>query len=70
LGRVRHGQPAEAWNTLLSWPAEEEDVAVGVGDFEAAQAVVGVLERGAEGCAVRGEFGGERVGVGRVDKGV
>ena len=48
----------------LPWPPEEEDVAVGIGDFEAAQTVARVLERFAEGCAVIGEFGGERIGVG------
>jgi hypothetical protein len=42
---------------------DEQDVAVGIGDLEAAHAVVGIMERRAE-CRSRiGEFGGERVGI-------
>jgi hypothetical protein len=35
-------------NCRLSWPAEEQDVAVGVADLEAAKAVMGILEQHAE----------------------
>ena len=54
----------------LSRPAEEQDVAVGVLDLEAALAVVRILQRYAEGCASRGELGRQRVGVRRMDVGV
>ena len=49
---------------------DEQDVAVGIGDLEAAQTIVGILKRFAEGCGVIGKFGGERIWVCYVDIGV
>lgn len=51
----------------LLWSAEEQDVAIRIGDLEAAQTVVRILKRCAECCAMIGEFSGERIGVWRVD---
>lgn len=56
--------------TRLAWSSEEEDVPVGVGDLEAAEAVVGVLEGRAEDYVGGGEFGSEGIGVGGIDEGV
>jgi len=47
----------------LTWPAEEQGVAVGVAKLEAAEAVVGVLKGLAEGYGALGELGGEGIGV-------
>jgi len=54
----------------LSWPAEEQDVAVRVANLEAAQTVVRILKRYAECCAVIGKFDGERIGVWCIDEGI
>jgi len=54
----------------LPWPPEEQDVAVGIGDLEAAQAVVCIFQRCAECCAMTGKFGGKGIGVWCVDVGV
>ena len=58
LGRARLGRAAQ-----LPGSAEEEDIAVGVADLEAAQAVVGVLKGRTEGYAVIGKLDGEGVGI-------
>ena len=50
--------------------AEKQNIAVRVGDFEAAQAVVRILEWCAEGRAVLDEFSGKSIGVWSIDKGV
>jgi hypothetical protein len=58
----------------LPWSTEEQDVAVGVADLEAAKTVVGILEGHAEGGSTIGKsigkFGGERIRVWRVDEGI
>jgi len=54
----------------LSWPTEEQDVAVRVANLEPAKTVVGVLERNAEGCSIAGKFGGERIWVWCIDEGI
>src|SRR6185437_14390189 len=54
----------------LSGTAEEQNVAVRIANLEAAQAIVRILKRRAEDCAVFGKFGGKRVGVGCIDIGV
>jgi hypothetical protein len=43
--------------------AEEQNVAIGVRNFETAQTVVRVLKRCAECCAMIGKFGSKRIGV-------
>src|SRR5580692_8116265 len=48
--------------------AEEQYVAVGVGNLETAQTVVRILERFAECRAMIRKFGGKCIGVWRVDK--
>ena len=62
---VLHGVPGSA---------EEQDVAVRVANLEAAETIVGILERHAEGCATIGKsigkFGGERIRVWRIDEGI
>ena len=55
---------------LGRWPPEEQDVAVRIANLEAAQTVVCILKRCAECCAMIGKFGGKRIGVWRIDKGV
>jgi hypothetical protein len=54
----------------LPWSAEEQDVAVGVANLEAAKAVVGIFEGRAEGCSMIGEFGGEGIWVWGIDEGI
>lgn len=54
----------------LPWSPEEQDVAVRIANLEAAQTVVCILKRRAECCAMIGKFGGERIGVWCIDKGV
>ena len=54
----------------LSRAAEKQNIAVRVSEFEAAQALVCILEWFAEGRAVIDEFRGKSIGVWRIDIGV
>jgi len=54
----------------LQWFAEEEDVAIGVGDLEAAQSVVGISQRCAEGYSAIDELGSESIRIIGEDIGV
>ena len=54
----------------VPWSAEEQDVAVRVANLEAAETIVGILERYAECCAMIGKFDGERIGVWCIDVGI
>ncbi len=67
---VEIGQMGQFLPRRLPRSTEEQDIAVGVANFEAAQAVVGIFERDAEGCSITGKFGGEGIGVGGIDEGI
>jgi len=54
----------------LRWTAEEQNVAVRIANLEAAQTVVCIFKRFAECCAMTGKFGGKRIGVCCIDKGI
>jgi len=54
----------------LSRPAEKQNVAVRISDFEATQAVMCIPERCAEGCAVTGKLGGKGIRVWRINEGI
>jgi len=54
----------------VPWSAEEQDVAVRVANLEAAETIVGILQRYAECCAMIGKFDGERIGVWCIDVGI
>jgi hypothetical protein len=54
----------------LPRPPKKQDVAVGVRNLEAAQAIVSIFERRAEGCPPVGEIGGEPIRVRCIDEGI
>jgi len=51
-----------------SWTAKKDHVSVGVGDLESTQAIGSVLKRHTESSALRGNFGGQSVGIGSVNE--
>jgi len=69
-GTHRQGGNTRSRRPRLPWSPEEQDVAVGIANLEAAQTVVCILKRCAECCAVIGKFGGKRIGVWCIDIGV
>lgn len=72
------GSDLPSVRSRLPGPAEEQDVAVGVADLEAAKAVVGILKGGAECCSTLatttgksiGKFKGKRIRVWGIDEGI
>ena len=58
----------------LPWSTEEQDVAVGIRNLEAAKTVVGILKGHPEGCCTVckaiGKFGGERIRVRCINVGI
>ncbi|MGA8764034.1 MAG: hypothetical protein WB562_14305 [Candidatus Sulfotelmatobacter sp.] len=53
----------------MPWSAEEQDVTVRITNLEAAETIVGILQRYPERCAMIGKFGGERIGAWCIDVG-